>query len=497
MNRAISDVLAISRLSRVAAVLTILTVAVFYIATIRAGQGWGSDFSMYIHHAKNISQGIDYRHTGYIYDHFRAEVGPRAYPPIWPLLLSPTFRWFGLDLWPMKVEVIVFWILALATIYRLLRDDKSFGYPLVVVAILGFNPLFWEFKDTILSDIPFLFFVYLSMVLVNKAEQSRTRRHAIMYALATGCTLYLATGTRTIGVVLVIALVVYGLMTRRRVSVATIAGTAAFLLPFLAQTTVFGSNGGYLDQLSVAPATLMRTLLGHLVPYANAPHILWKNGYSNGIATALFLVISLCAAMGFVRKAYEGVSYPQVFAVVYTVAILLWPATDVERFILPVVPLYLYYALIGVKALAGWHPPRLEPFAVLILLLVVAGTYAGWYTTADFGAMTSGVDTPTTTELFHYVNADTRSDSVFIFYDPRTLALYTDRQASIYHPTSDDNLWRYIREIGASYIIVGRIFPEDQTVLHPFVTRSQQYLTLTYTNRDFDVFRITDRPHVS
>src|ERR1043166_7636509 len=84
-----------------------VVVGVFYLATIRAGHHWGDDFAQYIQQARNIAAGEPNASTGYIYNPHNPVVGPRAYPPGFPLLLAPVVKIFGLDFRPMKVLVIL------------------------------------------------------------------------------------------------------------------------------------------------------------------------------------------------------------------------------------------------------------------------------------------------------------------------------------------------------------------------------------------------------
>jgi hypothetical protein len=41
--------------------LIILAVGAFFLTTLKEGHNWGDDFGLYILHAKNIAQGINYR----------------------------------------------------------------------------------------------------------------------------------------------------------------------------------------------------------------------------------------------------------------------------------------------------------------------------------------------------------------------------------------------------------------------------------------------------
>jgi hypothetical protein len=72
-------------------ICVLMIVGGFYLATMRQGHSWGDDFSMYIHHAKNIVEGVDYQATGYIYNPSRP-IAPKTYPPILLLLLSPIYN---------------------------------------------------------------------------------------------------------------------------------------------------------------------------------------------------------------------------------------------------------------------------------------------------------------------------------------------------------------------------------------------------------------------
>lgn len=76
----------------------IAIVGVFYIATIREGHDWGDDFSIYIQHAKNIAEGAAYDHIRYILNPYFPLYSPKAYPPIFPLLLLPIYFSYGVSL---------------------------------------------------------------------------------------------------------------------------------------------------------------------------------------------------------------------------------------------------------------------------------------------------------------------------------------------------------------------------------------------------------------
>ena len=149
-------------------------ITAFHVATVREGHLWGDDFAMYIHHAQNIAESRPYADAGYIYNPAIPVYGPRMYPPVFPLLLAPLYKVFGLSLLPMKLEQVFFIISTLALIFMLWHRELGTGYCLALVGILGFNPAFWWAKENILSDLPFLLFSMPPSVYCNGLHSRET-----------------------------------------------------------------------------------------------------------------------------------------------------------------------------------------------------------------------------------------------------------------------------------------------------------------------------------
>src|SRR5258708_37609530 len=130
-------------------IVLIVLLGAFYLSTIRPGESesWGDDFAMYIHEAKNIALGVDYHQTGYIYEKEYAELGPKTYPPVFPLLLAGVYKAFGLNLTAMKIEVILLFLAALLAVALTFRDGLSPKQGLALLAMIGFCPYFSTSKE--------------------------------------------------------------------------------------------------------------------------------------------------------------------------------------------------------------------------------------------------------------------------------------------------------------------------------------------------------------
>jgi hypothetical protein len=482
-----------------AAIACALLIGLFYLTTIREGHAWGDDFSLYIRHAHNIVHGEPYVATGYIYNPSNPEIGPKLYPPGFPLLLAPVIGLFGSNLRPMKILVIAFFTAALLVMLSLFRDPLSRSYLTALVLIVGLNPFFWQFKDHVLSDIPFLFFVLSSLALFARADAADgTAGRRATLAVLSGLAAYAAYATRTLGVTLIPCFVIYGLCRYRRIRTnATLAAAVALALATF-QHMVWFRDASYFDQI-VNPVTVAL----HNVPtYLRVSSDLWENGYSGLVRKVAFLVGGALAAFGYVMSLRTGLRLFHVFPPVYVVPVILWPADEGMRFLIPVVPFYFCYALLGVRRIDAaverrWKWKRKDAVLVVFLAAVLV-SYAARYSTLQFGPLREGIATQESRQLFDFITASTGPNDVLVFSRPRALALMTGRRVSAaYHPADSCGLWQYMRDIGASYIITGPPFePVDEDVLYlrEFVAKFADALQPVMVNRDLAVYRIRRDP---
>ena len=317
--------------------LVIIAVGAFYLSTIRQGHGWGDDFGMYINHARNIAEGKAYADTGYVYNP-RFIIGPKTYPPTLPLLLAPAYKVWGLNLMAMKVVVILLFLLALMAIHLAFRNELRWPYLTALVALVGFNPQFWAFKDNILSDLPFLLFTYLSFYLIHEAyRDGHGRASQIIYALLICVSIYLAYGTRSIGLVLIPCLVVYHVIKSRRLSllgVLILPLTVAFIY---FQTRSVPIYSAYFDQLGING---MNVALAHCREYGQYLSEFWINGYSKVIRLALFVTFTGLAAVGYLARIRKRqITCFELFVPFYLGLLIVIPIDPTARFLFPLIPL--------------------------------------------------------------------------------------------------------------------------------------------------------------
>lgn len=463
-------------------------IGIFYFSTIREGHDWGDDFSAYINHAKNIANGVNYKYTGYIYNLFYPSLGPKAYPPIFPFLLSPIYKHYGLNLTFMKIENVIFFLLFLFILYLIFKKEILFKHLAALLAIVGFNPFFWNFKDKIVSDLLFLLFLYLSFLIIIKVYGiGKLQRFNAVYSILAGSLIYLAYGTRNIGSLLIVSLFIYDMIKFRKVSIFFIITTSVFFIFIILQSVFLYTDISYYDQSAVRLKVIFRNLFLYIRSLPN----LWDNGYSKIFKNIFFTVFSVFAVIGYTARVKCRITVFEIFSVLYLMLVVIWPANQGARFLMPIMPLYIFYIFTGIENCTVIKKNSTKQLVFGIFIVIIFISYIGKYTTLEYGRIKQGIGKKETIELFDYIKKNTEKNDIFVFQKPRALALYTDRKASVYHcPQDYKELWKYFNDINASYVISGEPFYEDRTYLRLFVEKYKNNLEEVYSNQDFKVYKI-------
>jgi len=462
-------------------------IALFYTATVRSGHLWADDFAMYVHHAQNIVEGRPYAETGYIHNPQVPAYSPGMYPPVFPLLLAPSYKFFGLDLLPMKLEQVAFFLITLTAVYLLWRRDLGSTYVVALIAVLGCSPVFWSAKDSVLSDLPFLLFFYLAAVLVQRAPRDGKRWW--VWAIVLGLILYAATGTRAAGIALIPGLVLYDALRHRKVTRFTgIALTLYIALAFLQHSLIGSAPGGYMEQLH---AITPHTILFNLGEYSRVLAGFWVASVRNAFSFVVLAIVALLTAAGVFYHSKRSITIVEAFLAPYIGILLLWPYAAGVRAVYPIIPWIVFLALTGLRGISEKFVPHYWKAAVWGLLLMLTIPFAEGYRAMSFGPIRENQGLAEFNQLCDAVRNQSGPEDVFIYYRARALSLYTGRPASTYnYRGTGEELWQHLQKIHAGYLITTSAFDEDHGFLRRYVQEHSEELDLTYQNAKFSMYRI-------
>jgi hypothetical protein len=356
---------------------------------------------------------------------------------------------------------------------------------LAAVGVTGTNPYFWEIKDQVLTDLPFLLFVYPALFLINRAyESSPSKTPHPAYAGLTGILISLAYGMRVIGIILLPCLLIHDYIRTKRISRFAVTASLVSVSLIILQSVFVRASESYLAIISLKPSVIY----GNIGLSIRGLYLVWENGASDLLAIALFVVLCALAALGYRARVKNRVTSFEIFAVLYLASIIVSPLVIVRRYVIPLIPLFIFYVFTGIAKSALLRRKRIERVAASAIIIAILISYAGKYAREDFGPIQPGIGTETASELFSFIKSDTESSDAFIFWKPRALALFTGRRASGYHPAErDEEIWSFIQTIDARYVVIGR---EDPEPIHLFEIKHRDALRLVFSNQDFQVYKI-------
>ena len=489
--------------TRVAVLIGI--VGLFHLLTLRPGLEWDGDSVMYITHAENLVAGAPYATSGYIQNPYEF-VAPQAYPPGYPLLLTPVIAAAGVDTVAIKTTMVVILLALLAAVVLIARGILRPTYLAGLVAAIGLMPWFWHFKHAPVATLPFTVFALLSVWAYDRA--GARRQGTAPMALLAGALAYAATATWTLGVILGAVFLLTDLIRRRRptraLGLALLAWAALAGLQYAVLDTGAGAHepthvGATAGTVTAASGytPLVRRLVDGMadIPQnaaVNAGHYgigvakLWDNGASESARNVVLFLALVLAGVGFVRRLRAGPGAVEVFAVLYLMALLPWPF-QWTRYLVPLIALKLYYAAVGLQGVQDALGRRGRAVTIAAALMVAA-SYAGAYATADYDVVEGEMTTPAARAFYRYVRANTPAEGILVGSDSRQLSYFTGRPASVMHMADAEHLLAYIDSLDAAYVVAGP--PWRAESVNRVVAGYPRRFEERYRNSEFALYRL-------
>jgi hypothetical protein len=467
-----------------------LVTAAILIAERRSGQEWGGDFSLYISHARNLSEGRPYADTGYIVNPYFRSMGPSTYPPLFPLILAPLYARYGLNYSVLKLPGILCFAAGIPVLFCLFRRDLSASQSLLAVFLWAAWPYVLWLKDAVGPDFLFILLWFLALWLLRAAYDESPVRRPAMRGVWIGILAYAAYATRSVGIVLPFAVLCYDLLRFRAISRVAAYATGVFALLTLGQNLLLHSETSYLRMLTSVPAETGRAYLYSLSTLFTTA----IGGWQRVVRYSATIPAVVLACVGFVVSLRRFRSPLELMVVLYGALLVFWSlgtgtVVTSTRYIMPVVPFFFLYLFAGLDLLKGRVGPRAGNGAACALVLLILACYGIEDRNFRPGPIDGGVSTPGFAELCRYITAKTNPGDVFVFQNPRVLSLYTRRPASVYPEHGDPQLvWNYSHDIHARYIVVTDFLDGDNSVLSPFVREYADRLRIVFSDANFRLY---------
>jgi Dolichyl-phosphate-mannose-protein mannosyltransferase len=475
-------------------------IVVLHVLFLRSGHDWADDYAMYLSHANNLLSGRPYADTGFVPNPW-AVPGPPTYPPVYPLMIAPIVAMWGQDLQALKVFGVVMLGAALVMAYMVWRTRIDVKPAFSLVALLGMSPFFIEFRDEVRPDTAFLLLFLATLWLGDRwaghAQRWDIGRLARGFVL--GAVAYLAYGTRSLGLVLLPALWLVDLWRLRRPTPTLVIATLVCGVLVVLQSMWLHTDAGYAGNLTLDA----RTLGFNTLHYATSLSVLWTNPlplpWGFGLRAALFASTLLLAAIGYVACVWRGISVLEVVPWLYFAPLVLyWVGTMIQqRYVLPLLPLLLYHAWVGVEILRQRLSPRLAAWALVVLGMGVVLTFGSGHAWAPRAEIRPGATDADAREVYAWLRQHSSADAVVLVGRARAFALHSQRLGvSPFGFRTDEALWPLIVEQRVTHVVVGvGVVARDMDYEHPddlarFVAAHPQQLQPVLRNSAFVLYQV-------
>lgn len=402
-------------------------------STLTRGHDWGDDFASYIMQAQSILNG----NTGEFIERntftiFKSSflIGPVAYPWGYPLILTPALLLKGVHPLTLKLPGLVLFAGFLVCLYLLTKDRLTQTESLLLVSVFAFNPILVKFLDQILSDIPFLFFIFLGLLSIMRLKPSESSY------LVVGTIIFFTFFIRTTGIILLASFLVHQAICfyhekedRKTIFINSALSILSFGILWFITAWVFPTvQGSYFEQLKgLTPAIFKENISYYFYLFESffGASSIWKYIY---YALIPFFLIG-------VWTRFQEDLLLVIFFVFYFCAILFWPELQGIRFIFPLLPIFVYLVFQGMKAVTtkvseNYRDVTLGAFHVFWLVVIgffLFNSGSAAYVNLKDNRKINGPFDPYSSDVYNYIKAETPPDSVVAFWKPRAMRLFTDR----------------------------------------------------------------------
>ncbi len=478
--------------------LGLLCLPVFFV-NIRDSHDWGDDFAQYIHQAKNITEGIPQSETGYVYNEDMF-LGPKAYPVGFPLLLAPVYGIYGNSIKAFNYLISALLFISCFLIFYFLRKHFSALVSILLVLILLYNPWTLRFKAEVMSEIPFMLFLVLSYILYMNREGKR-----FSFIIIGLCGAFLIC-VRNIGMVFPLAILLdtlyqwyrlrkYGplqaikplFVNAGKILLALFLFYGLFLLLFplpsgLVAYPHLADGNNFKD-------TVLRNLVYNVAVFEaffshyNVNH--WDFVlYITKSCMLVFLIIGLLKSLWRPR-------FMELLVLLYLGAIMIFPYGDAGfRFLLPVLPFFLYYVVIGLQSINIRLPIGKGTMALLLggFVLIQYKISDEDLFRQDDSVIVPGPQEKGSVDAFNYIRTNTDPKAVIAFCKPRALSLYAERSSvANYDKYTPEQCLKKFKETGVSYYLVQNEITDG--VMINFLKQNEASIRPVWNNDKFTLYK--------
>ena len=414
--------------------------------------------------------------------------GGETYPFGYPVIIAFFYILFGGDLLLLRTSSIILFLVGIYLSYLFFKRKLDVFFLSCVIFLIGINASILQYTDSLLSEMAYFVFSILAILMFEEGTQRYPKNKRGTYYLALSVLLIVFTYyIRSVGIALIISAVIFFIIKRDYKMAGIIAlSLILLLLPWYLRNKHYGLESGYIRQLFLkdyyAPnlgtfepiKLLIHRLSINLPKYfiiiipKSIVNIIPEFIFFSQLRSILWCILSLFVMFpmfyGYFFTLLKKKTILEIYIFFYISICLLWPEYwGYVRFIIGVIPFFIYYFIIGVKLILKkvGLSSRAVKFGVLFIVALLTVSH---FERISFQANHKPMDYDYGyVEAAKWLKENTPPNSVVIAKKPGAIYLYSDRKSAdfLYTDDTEKQLHR-MRELKANFIIADKYRRESE-----------------------------------
>jgi hypothetical protein len=445
-------------------------------------------------------------------------IGPIAYPWGYPTLLAPIYAVFGFDIFALKSVSVVCFILFILVLWFTFRKYHSGYWRILFLCLFAFNPYLIQHTDGVYSDLPFLLFSTISVMLMGTVIVERKRIFSrVLDHIILGFVIAATYFVRTNGILLLITLGItqftilisnvgfqkckYDNQTTHKnfsflqIKHNTLGNLCINLLPYasfiillLSWNSLFPNGGSYhVSQLSNVSFRSICNMINYNINESAEFFGIFPNKYLIYGAT---IPLALTGIIWRWRSDLHIIIYITLTILLFSI----WPYRQGLRFLFPILPFYYSFMMTSLEKFhrsgSGIEQSIYKIICTLPIIVIVSYfSYAvvknAYANVSRNRSISNGPYVETSKEMFTYISNNISPASTVIFWKPRVMRMMTGRKSLMV-----DKLEELTRGDYLCIYMKGDVY--DQISIKDLENLiAKQYIELVFKNKDFKIYRLS------
>ena len=422
---------------------TYLTIVFF---SLTKGHNWGDDFAQYLLQSNSLLTGtVDNYIQGTIFTNINSSFkhSPTTVPWGFPIALLPFIKAFNQNILGLKLVNVVAYSAFLLILYKWSSKRLSKLASLLIFSFFAISPTFIQFHNQVITDLFFLLCSTMSILLIDIyiSRPDKKKLHGILLGLS----IFYASFTRMSGYFLLAALffaqtvsLILPIFHKKKVEFAQFYiiffPYLVFAFCFIVQSLVL--NNFQETVKSVIDLASIETVVRNINSYFRQLSSLYSDLF---FPTLTYLLTLPLIVIGIIVKRKSLTSWTVLVYAILTLCLYIsFPGTNGLRYLFPIIPIYIVYVVLGISSVIAFFTAN-RAGIVTACLAFLCITFFTQYAIADVKYAIqninadrielSGPYSPKSIEMFDYIRNNTSSDSVIVFFRPRAMRYFTNRNS--------------------------------------------------------------------